>query len=122
MITKFDFEDALISEKEILEQNIKPLVAKKLKQLIFGKHIFGNYFIGRMYQLHIDTFGKMKGVNDIGTQDLGQCFIDETQNTLSTKWTNGWDNWKANAYLISNEIKFFDVTTGKWLTTFCKIQ
>jgi hypothetical protein len=122
MITKILFADTKLSEKVLIDNGNTPLLVAELKQKILNKSIYGDYYIGRTYIICIDEHDKMTGTNDLGTQDIGQCIFDETHNTLSTKWINGWDNWTGRAYEIENNIKFFDTGNGMWRTTFKKIN
>jgi hypothetical protein len=114
--------DSGLTEEIIISQGYQPLSSIELKNRIFNKTINGDYYIGRIFAIYIDTDGKMEGINDLGSHRFGQCFIDFENNTLTTKWIMGWDNWTGRAYLVNNEIQFFDTTTNMWRTTFNKIE
>ena len=74
--------------------------------------------VGAAGYLDADVIVFMEGENDLGSHRFGKCFIDINNNTITTKWDNGWDNWTGRAYDVDGEIKLYDTTTIKWRTTF----
>lgn len=115
-------EDLGLIEQTVIDKENLPITAKTIKEKILNKTICGDYCIGRTFEMFIDNECNMRGTNDKGFQDFGKCFIDFENNTLSTKWNIGWDNWTGRGYLINDEIKFFDGTTREWRTTFKQID
>jgi len=115
-------EDMGLIEQTIIDKGISSISAQTIKEKILNKTIYGDYCIGRTFELIIDNECNMRGTNDKGFQDFGKCIIDFENNTLSTKWDIGWDNWTGRGYLINDEIKFFDAITGEWRTTFKQIE
>jgi len=107
-----------LTEPMIKEQGYTQLSAKELKERIYNKTVRGEYYIGRVYTTYIDNKGNMEGENDLGSHHFGKCIIDMDENTITTKWESGWDNWTGRAYDVNGEIKFFDTTTLNWRTTF----
>ncbi|RUT78979.1 hypothetical protein [Ancylomarina longa] len=105
-------------EPMIKEQGYSQLSANELKERIFNKTVRGEYFIGRIFVTYIDNKGNMEGVNDLGSHHFGKNIIDMDNDTLTTQWDSGWDNWTGRAYDVDGEIKFFDTSTLVWRTTF----
>ena len=110
--------DSGLTEPRIKKQGYKPLSGKELKKRIYNKTVRGEYFIGRIYVTYIDDNGNMEGENDLGSHHFGKNIIDMDNDTLTTQWDGGWDNWTGKAYDVEGEIKFFDTTTLEWRTTF----
>jgi len=106
------------TESMIIEKGYKQLSGKELKERISDKTIRGDYYNGRIYIMFNDKAGNMEGKNDLGSHRFGKNIIDMNNNTLTTKWESGWDNWTGRAYDVDGEIKFYDTTTLKWRTTF----
>ncbi len=106
------------TETMIIEKGYKQLSGEELKERISDKTISGDYYNGRIYITYIDEAGNMEGENDLGSHRFGKNIIDMNNNTLTTIWNSGWDNWTGRAYDVNGEIKFYDTTTLKWRTTF----
>lgn len=122
MITQFKFTDVQLTAHDMHKQGINPLSTQELKALILNKSVQGNYCVGRRYTLLIDAQGEMRGANDLGIRGVGRLIFDEARQTLTTDWDNGWDVWTGQGYLLNQEIKFFEVNTGRWVTTFTRIE
>jgi hypothetical protein len=110
--------DFKTTEAMIIEKGYSQLSGKELKERISEKTISGDYYNGRKYIIFIDKDGNMEGENDLGSHRFGKCFIDTNNNTITTKWESGWENWTGRAYDVDGEIKLYDTTTLKWRTTF----
>ena len=107
-----------LTEPMIKEQGYTQLSAEELIGRIYNKTIRGEYFIGRIFVTYIDDKGNMEGKNDLGSHHFGKNIIDMKNDTLTTQWDSGWDNWTGRAYEVAGEIKIFDTTSLEWRTTF----
>jgi hypothetical protein len=118
--TDFDFEytGSDFTEKEIIEKRYIRLSGKELLSRISNKTIFGEYPMGYKFATDIYANGTANGINNLGSVDSGKWVIDFEKNTLQLKWTNGWINTLTRAYLVNDNIEFYDTDSGKWRTTF----
>jgi len=110
------------TEAMIIKKGYHQLSGEELKERMSDKTVRGDYYNGRSYVTFIDKDGNMEGENDLGSHRFGKCFIDMSNNTITTKWESGWDNWTGRAYDVNGEIKFFDTTSLKWRTTFKSLR
>lgn len=118
----FSFTGSKLTEEEAIKNGYKQLSGKKLKLLISNKTVFGDYPIGYIFIANIYQNGITKGINNVGSSDIGNWSIDYDTNSLRLKWKNSWKDTLTKAYDINGNIEFFDVTTGNWRSTFKIIE
>ncbi len=117
----FDYTgDRYKNEKELTEKGIIPLISTEIIELIGNKTIWGDYLYGYKYVVDINEDGTAEGVNNVGSHNIGKWFIDEDKFTIM--WNNGWDYTTTRVYKVGGNLEFFDVSTGKWRTTFKKFK
>jgi hypothetical protein len=114
----FKYTGNNFTEKEIIIQGYVHLSGKELLTRISNKTIFGEYPMGYKFVTDIYENGTTNGVNQVGSVDNGNWKIDFEKNTLQLEWKNGWVNTVTRAYLVNENIEFYDTDTGKWRTTF----
>jgi hypothetical protein len=105
-------------ESIIIDGGYQHLSGEELKQRIVGKTIAGDYLYGYTFVGTINSNGTIEGKNNVGSYHFGEWSIDLEENTLTLKWDGGWDNWTGRSYDVEGEIKFYDITSGNWRTTF----
>lgn len=115
-----DFTGNHFSETDVIKKGYQPLTGKELQALISNKIIEGDYPLGYTFITRIYENGITEGINNVGTQDVGNWSIDFKKNTLQLIWKNSWLNTVTRAYKINEHIVFYDVNSGNWRTTFKK--
>jgi hypothetical protein len=114
----FEFTGNNFTEKEIIEQGYIQLLGKELLSRISNKTVFGDYPMGYKFAADIYENGTANGINHVGSVDNGNWTIDFEKNTLQLEWKNGWVNTITRAYIVNENIEFYDTDSGKWRTTF----
>jgi hypothetical protein len=106
----------------LLMKGYKPLTKIELTELISDTTVSGDYeYHGhRRYKTFMNKNGTMVGSNDWGSLEKGQWSIYRN-GYLCVMWDGYWENWIAKAFKIGEEIKFYDIESGEWRTTFNKI-
>jgi hypothetical protein len=64
--------------------------------------------------------GEMEAQNDWGTYEEGKWKVDE-HGCLTVEWDGYWEDWTGVAFQVDNELKFYDIESGKWRTSFDSI-
>lgn len=111
----------LTEEKAIANSHLQ-LSGKELELRISNKKVFGDYPMGYKFAAEIYESGITKGVNNVGSTDIGNWRIDFEKNTLQLEWNNAWIDTITRAYEVKGNIEFYDVDTGNWRTTFKIIE
>ncbi len=101
-------------ESMIKEQGHKKLTGKELHKKIINKTTWGNYLMGYRFMIFLDNEGNAEGINNVGSHNKGEWFIDMNNNTLYGKWDYSWAETTTNAYDVNGVIHFFDCDTGNW--------
>ena len=109
-------------EAQIIEAGYLLLSGEELNLKMQNKTIFGEYLYGRQYISYAYSDGTVEGENDLGSQVKGRWSINKKNKTLTLKWSGYWDEWTGRAYDVDGEIKFFDIETSHWRTTFNKFK
>ncbi len=122
--TEFNFQYAGEGsiEDEIHQKGAQKMSGKELREAIVNKKVFGDYLMGYKFIGNILETGLINGVNNVGTEDLGNWLIDMEKDTLTINWNNGWINTITHAYMVNGQIEFYDVDTGSWRTSFNRIE
>jgi hypothetical protein len=107
------------SKDDLLNLGHTPLTKEEILALIANTTVIGDYEYNghRVYKSFMDANGEIESKNDWGSHVFGRYTIDE-DGLFSVEWDGYWDAWSGVAFLIEGEIKFYDVKTGKWRTTF----
>jgi len=112
-----------ITQNDLLQKDYKPLTKKELEELISDTTVTGDYEYNghRVYKTYISPDGKMEAKNDWGSHLFGQYTIDEN-GYFSVTWDGYWDEWTGMAFLTNQEIRFYNIEDGRWMTTFREIK
>jgi hypothetical protein len=107
------------SKDDLLSLGHTPLTKEELLALISNTTVIGDYEYNghRVYKSFMDANGEIESKNDWGSHVFGRYTIDDN-GVFNVEWDGYWDAWSGVAFLIEDEIKFYDVKTGKWRTTF----
>ena len=115
--------DNLTTQQEVITQGHTRLTQEELIAISSNKTITGHYYYNnqwRRYMSYTNPNGEIEGINDLGTFEKGRWSVN-TDGLYSVNWARYWENWSAYAYRVGTDIKFYDTTTQKWLTTFNNI-
>jgi len=114
----FDFEytGCIYTEEDIIAREFPLLSEEELLKRIVNSTIYGDYPNRFKFVTDIYENGKVEGVNNVGTYDVGEWSIRD--NIFELQWQNSWQNTHTHAYLVKDSIMFFDTSTGAWRTTF----
>jgi hypothetical protein len=112
-----------INADSLIVLGFKPLTKEELLELISNNTVTGDYdYKGhRIYKTFMNKNGTMIGKNDWGSLEEGSWSVF-SNGCLSVKWQGYWEDWIALAFKIDNQIKFYDLESGEWRTTFNKIE
>ena len=107
------------TKDDLLSRGYKPLTQEELLEFISGNTVGGDYeYSGhRVYKTYMNVTGDMQAKNDWGSEEQGSWSVD-SEGYLSVKWEGYWEDWSGVAFKIDDVIKFYDVSSGKWRTTF----
>ena len=107
------------TKEDLLAKGYTPLTKQELKELISNTTVWGDYeYRGhRRYKTFMDSKGAMEGKNDWGSTEFGIWDIDDN-GCLTVEWEGYWEDWSGVAFKVEDEIKFYDIKSGKWRTTF----
>jgi hypothetical protein len=106
-------------KKKLLNRGYSPLSKEELMGYIANTTVTGDYEYNghRVYKSFMNANGEIESKNDWGSHVFGRYTIDE-EGVFSVEWDGYWDAWSGVAFLIEGQIKFYDLKTGKWRTTF----
>jgi len=107
------------TKDDLILQGYMPLSKNELINLISNTTVLGDYeYSGhRKYKTFIDTSGEMLGKNDWGSNESGRWSLNNLGH-FSVEWDGYWEAWTALAFKIDETIKFYDLVSGQWKTTF----
>lgn len=108
-------------EATLIAAEYPPLTADELRQTISNKTIYGDFGAFFKAVTTITADGHMEGRNNAGAHVFGHCVVNN-DGTLTLKWDSGWIDATLRAYHVDGQIKFFDVTSGAWRTTFTHVE
>lgn len=111
----------MTNESTAIKGGYRQLTGAEIREKLVGKRVLGDYLYGYKYIGEMHPDGTVEGENNVNVSHKGEWFIDAENNTLTFKWKEGWDNWTARAYDVDGVIKFFDISTGDWRTSFTEI-
>ncbi len=116
-------EELKITQLDVINQGHIKIDKIQLKNLLLNKTVTGTYEYNghRIFKSYLNPNGNVNGQNDLGSYEEGKFIINE-DDTFSIEWDGYWENWTANVYKIDNKIKFYDIATNMWRTTFFDIQ
>lgn len=106
------------NEEAAISNGFKQLLAKDIKTKIVGKAFLGGYLHGFQFIVSVNTDGSLEGKNNVEHYDLGHWVIDDTNNTLTVNWQNGWDSTTTRIYQLNDKINMYDKESGLWRTSF----
>jgi hypothetical protein len=111
-----------ITKDDLLNLGHIPLTKEALVTRIANTTVIGDYEYNghRIYKSFIDANGDIESKNDWGSHIFGHYTIKDNGH-FSVEWDGYWDEWTGIAFEIAEEIKFYDIHTGKWRTTFHNI-
>jgi hypothetical protein len=118
----FSYSGSNLTEKKAIANGHLQLSGKELESRIINKTVFGDYPMGYKFVSNIYEDGIVKGVNNVGTTDIGNWKIDFETHTLELKWQNAWIDTLTRAYDVNGNIELYDIDTGNWRTTFKIIE
>lgn len=104
---------------DLLNKGYTPLSKEELLELIANTTVSGDYeYSGhRRYKTFMNANGEMEAKNDWGSDESGQWHIDDN-GYFSVAWEGYWEDWTAVAFKVNDEIKFYNMEDGRWMTTF----
>ena len=114
--------ERLTTKEDLLGKGLTALSKEALVARISDTTVTGDYeYDGhRIYKSFMDTNGEIESKNDWGSHVFGRYTIEDNGH-LSVEWDGYWDAWTGVAFEIEGEIKFYDIHTGVWRTTFHSI-
>ncbi|MEE9427148.1 MAG: hypothetical protein V3V25_03270 [Paracoccaceae bacterium] len=98
------------------------LSGRELIKEIADKTVLGEYGMDFRYVSWIGKDGTLEGKNNVGSHVFGTWSVDEAEHTLSLLWDGGWDDTTTQAYIGGGQIRYYDIGTGNWRTTFTNIS
>jgi len=110
------------TKDDLLTLGHTPLSKEALVACIANTTVTGDYEYNghRIYKSFMDTNGDIESKNDWGSHIFGKYTIDDNGD-FSVEWDGYWDAWTGIAFEVDGNIKFYDIYTGKWRTTFHSI-
>lgn len=94
------------------------LSAEEIERHIVGKVFLGSFPPAFKYIVSINDNGSLEGKNNYQHYDTGEWSIDAETNTLSVKWSNGWEASTNKVYLTGGVVTMFCASSGKLNTSF----
>ncbi len=110
------------AETLIIERGYSKLTGEELKERIIDKTVSGDYLYGRRFKGYTSSNGMLEGENDLGVHLFGQWSIDMNNNSITMIWEGNWHNTITYAYNVESEIRFYDIDTGNWRSTYRSIE
>ena len=110
------------TKDDLLSQGYIPFSKYELVNLLSNTTVSGDYeYIGhRRYKTYMSASGEMLGENDWGAQESGRWSVNELGH-FSVEWDGYWEAWTALVFSVDETVKFYDIESGQWRTTFNSI-
>jgi len=110
------------TKDDLVAKGYIALTPKVLLKLISNTTVSGDYeYSGhRRYKTFMNANGEMEAQNDWGTYEEGKWKVDEN-GYFTVEWDGYWEDWTGVAFQVDNELKFYDLKSGKWRTSFDSI-
>jgi len=115
-------EEIKTTEQNLIDDGYKKLTNEQLHELLVDKTVWGDFeYKGwRKFISYINPDGTIEGLNDWDSNVEGHWIIQN--DSLTFDWDGYWIDWTGNAYEVDGEIKFYDVETNLWMSSFTKIE
>ena len=116
--------DNLTTQDQIINLGHQKIRKDTLREMHADKTLTGDYFYNgewRIYMCYTKADGTIEGTNDLGSANTGRWQVND-DDSFSVSWEDGWEAWTGFAYAVDGNIKFYDVKTGAWRTTYTKVE
>ena len=114
-------EDIGTIESSMIENGDNHISGSELGKRLLGNTILGDFAFLFKYIMTISKNGALEGINNVGSHHLGHMAIDDTTNTITVLWNDGWVNSTSRAYEVDGKLKLYNIENGQWSTTFTKV-
>lgn len=115
-------EDIGSTEATLIKAGYKCISGRELGQRLLGNTILGDFAFLFKYIMTISKDGALEGINNVGSHHLGQSTINNTANTITVHWNDGWVNTTSRVYEVDGKLKLYNIENGQWSTTFTKLM
>ena len=111
------------TKSDLIAKGYTALTKEELLEYISNTTVIGDYAYNghRVYKSFMNANDQVTGKNDWGSYEEGRWSIDKN-GLLSVSWEGYWEEWTGVAFKVDDAIKFYDIQTGRWRTTFNHIK